>query len=72
MVRFSKNVINVAENKEYSTRQKNGPLWDLNGFKQSHSSGNWLNLNFYLCNFPVAQKLWILHLFFLFKSAGKL
>ena len=41
------------------------PLFgDRKDFNQAHCSGNWLNLNFYICNFSVAPKLWILHLFF--------
>ena len=41
------------------------PLFgDRKDFNQSHCSGNWLNLNFYICKFSVAPKLWILHLFF--------
>ena len=34
---------------------------DRKDFKQSHCNGNLFNLNFYICNFSVAPKLWILH-----------
>ena len=42
-----------------------GPLFgNKKDFNQCHRSGNWLYLNFYICKFSVAPKLWILHLFF--------
>ena len=41
------------------------PLFgDRQDFNQCHCSGNWLNLNFYICKFSLAPKLWILHLLF--------